>query len=179
MDITFQSFAPHPFFMQVRNDQSYEFKGLEDLQIKKINGRSSLACQKVCMPPGIANRVSRLPLNLQTKHLFYQERPTSFRLPIVYSANKTFGCLSVNRRLHSHNFDEGILFQSNPIFQMDGSVRLVIYPLAETYPIPEVFLPKQTRVHAPWVSVMSSESLALIRWTDWRLMRHSLREKTI
>ena len=59
-------------------------------------------------------------------------------------------------RLHSHNFDEGILFQSNPII-LNGQVCQTSHiSSAETYPIPKVFLPKQTRVHAPWVSVMSS-----------------------
>ena len=81
--------------------------------------------------------------------------------------------------IHSHNFDEGTLFQPNPVFQSRMGVQTSHISLAETYPIPEVFLPKQTRVHAPWVSVMSPESLALIRWTDWRLMGHSLCEKTI
>ena len=83
------------------------------------------------------------------------------------------------RRLHSHNFDEGILFQPNPIFLNGRVCQTSHISSAETYYIPEVFLPKQTRVHAPWVSVMSPKSLALIRWTDWGLMRHSLRERTI
>ena len=78
------------------------------------------------------------------------------------------------RRLHSHYFDEGILFQSNPLFQSRTGVQTSHISLAETYPIPKVFLPEETRVHAPWVSVMSSELLVLIRWMDWRLMRHSL-----
>ena len=80
--------------------------------------------------------------------------------------------------IHSHNFDEGILFQSNPLFQTRMGVQTSHISLAETYPIPEVFLPKQTRVHAPWVSVMSPELLALIGQTDWGL-RHFLRENTI
>ena len=81
-------------------------------------------------------------------------------------------------RLHSHNFDEGILFQSNPIF-LNGQVCQTSHiSSVETCLIPKVFLPKQTRVHAPWVSVTITESLALIRWMDWRLMRHSLRKKT-
>ena len=83
------------------------------------------------------------------------------------------------RRLHPHNFDEGVLFQSNPIF-LNGQVCQTSHiSSVEIYSIPKVFLSKQARVHAPWVSIMSSESLAFIRWTDWDLMRHSLREKTI
>lgn len=80
--------------------------------------------------------------------------------------------------LHSHNFDEGILFQSNPI-SLNGQVCHTSHISSmETYPIPKVFLSKQTRVHLPWVSVTITKSLALIKWTDWRLMRHSLRKKT-
>ena len=57
---------------------------------------------------------------------------------------------------HSHNFNEGILFQSVPIF-LWGRVRQTSHiSLAEIHSIPKVFLPKQTRVHAPWVSVTSS-----------------------
>jgi len=80
--------------------------------------------------------------------------------------------------LHLDNFNEGILFWSNPIF-LNGWVchtRHISSP--ETYPIPKVFLPKQTRVHAPWVSVTITESLMLIRWEDWRLMRHSSHKNT-
>jgi len=83
------------------------------------------------------------------------------------------------RRLHSHNFDEGILFQPNSIFWNGRVCQTSYISPAETYPIPKVFLPKQTRVHAPWVLAISFESLALIRRTDWGLMRHSLCEKTI
>lgn len=32
---------------------------------------------------------------------------------------------------------------------------------AETYPVLEAFLLKQTRVHAPWVSVITTESLEI------------------
>jgi len=59
-------------------------------------------------------------------------------------------------RLHSHNFDEGILFQSNPIFLNGRVCQTSHISFAEICPIPKVFLPKQTRVHAPWVSVMFS-----------------------
>ena len=51
--------------------------------------------------------------------------------------------------IHSYNFDEGILFQSNPLFQSWTGVQTSHISLAETYPILEVFMPKQTRVHAP------------------------------
>lgn len=81
--------------------------------------------------------------------------------------------------IHSHNFDERILFQNNPLFQSRTGVQTSHISLAETYPILEVFLPKQTTVRAPWDSVMSPESLTFIRWTDRGLMRHSLCEKTI
>ena len=75
-------------------------------------------------------------------------------------------------------FNRGILFRSNPIF-LNGRVCQPVISFMETYPIPKVFLSKQARVHAPWVSIISSESLVLIRRTDWGLMRHSLHEKTI
>ena len=75
--------------------------------------------------------------------------------------------------------NRGILFRSNPIFQNGWVCQANHILSAETHPIPKVFLSKQARVHAPWVSVMPSESLILIRRTDWGLMRHSLREKNI
>ena len=51
--------------------------------------------------------------------------------------------------LHSHKFDEGILFQSNPIFLNGRVCQNSHISSTETYPVPKVFLPKQTRVHAP------------------------------
>jgi len=59
--------------------------------------------------------------------------------------------------LHSHNFDEGTLFYSNPIFLNGWVCQTSHISSAETFPIPKVFLSKQTRVHAPRVSVMSSQ----------------------
>ena len=46
------------------------------------------------------------------------------------------------RRLHSHNFDEGILFQPNPIFLNGRVCQTSHISFAETYPIPKVFLLK-------------------------------------
>ena len=70
--------------------------------------------------------VSRLPLNLQTKHLFYQERPTSYRLPKIVLFTEQmkhfFGDVYRNKQRGvarsdtRHNFDKSILFQtSNPL----------------------------------------------------------------
>ena len=106
------------------------------------------------------------------QRLFYSQRKQN-----ISSAMSTE--IEKGETIHSHNFHEGILFQSNPLSQSRTGVQTSHISLAETYLIPEFFLPKQTRVHAPWVSVMSSESLVLIRWTDWGLMRHSLCEKAI
>ena len=113
----------------------------------------------------------RLPLNLQTKHLFYRERPTFSGYPSICKQN----ICSNGKGLPSNR---GILFRSNPIFVNGWVCQTSNISSAETYPIPKVFLSKHTRVHAPWVSITTTESLAFMRWTDWRLMRHSLRKKT-
>ena len=54
------------------------------------------------------------------------------------------------------NLDEGILLYSNPIFLNGWMCQTSHISYAETYSIPKVFLPKQTKVHAPWVLVISS-----------------------
>ena len=63
----------------------------------------------------------------------------------------------------------GILSSLIPFSYTDGCQTSHI-SFAETYPIPKVFLPKQTRVHAPWVSVMATKLLAFFRWKDSRLI---------
>ena len=59
-------------------------------------------------------------------------------------------------RLHSHTFDEEILFQSNPIFLNGRVCQTSHISFTETYFIPRVSLPKQAKVHALWVSAISS-----------------------
>jgi len=112
----------------------------------------------------------RLPLNLQTKHLFYQERPTFPGYPSICRKN----IRSIGKGLPSN---KGILFRSSPIFLNRWVCQTSHISSMETYPIPKVSLSKQARLHAPWVSVLTTESLVLIRWTNWRLMRHSLCKK--
>jgi len=165
----FFNFLPHILSLcKLGNDQSK----------KKINDRYLLARQKFCMPPGIKQSFEVTPQFANKTCLFYQERSTSYRLPkiVLFTAQTKhfFDDVYWNKQRwvvmlsNPHNFDKRILFQSNTLFQSRMEYGGHI-PLAETYPIPEVFLPKQTRVHAPWVLVISpNHSRSSGRWTgDW------------
>ena len=146
---------------------------------------------KVCMPPGIKWMSFKITLQISIK-IFVCIRYSSknFRLPkIVLFTPQTkhfFGDVYRNRQRVETTASTHITLTRKSYSNLTPSsnhgreYRLVIYPLAETYPIPEGF-PVESRPGCmpPGFQSCPPESLALIRWMDWELMRHSLCEKTI
>ena len=77
-----------------------------------------------------------------------------------------------------HNFNKRILLQSNPLFQSWTGVQRS-YTSRRNLSYTRSFSAKADQGAWPLGFSHVPESLALIGLTDWGLMRHSLREKTI
>jgi len=118
----FQIFAPHPFFMQVRKrpiqkrDKLLLFtcmrKGLHAPRYKtESQGHLLFFRQNICF-------IRRgLPLT-GYQRLFYSHRKQNTSSAMSTEIDKG----EWRRRVHPHNFDKGILFQSNPLFQSQTGV---------------------------------------------------------
>ena len=81
------------------------------------------------MPPGVS-LISRLPLNLQVKHLFYRERPTSFWLPK--------DC-SINSFKHNLSLAMSIIRLSKDGYNLLQQIASLSLGAAPTYPLKHLF----------------------------------------